>query len=389
MLRASAHGLVLWVVYHERILLVMGSLRMCHQNNPCCLQVHNTSYLDVQLCWDLQEVQLEPGLQQLAMQQQAGAAAARPAHVPAAADAATPEGPSDQGPSAPATSGDSIQQQQGEQEAQPTGAGEPALASTSSMLPLPPQLPSSCFAVSPASTVLRGGQSCMFTVGFASSEPGRCAALLSGRQYICHDASSDAGSPGSRPDDPQAAVSSLATPRAAKLAASATISRSLPGATGPVDQAAGAPEPEREARPLRLQVFGAGRPDGPVECLLFGAFGHPYAAAPQRRVQPLRVALEAEAVVPRLAVEQQQLEEWRCCSTHHPAEHPSYRRTLTLSNALAAPLAFQLGCSGPFRLLGVQPSVPQVRHSRVCGPPWAAGWLIGFHTLLDQQVRAW
>ncbi len=327
---------------------------------PSLLQVHNTSYLDVQLCWDLQDAQQLP-------MQLAGAAAA-PHMLLAAADAAeagAPEGPSEQGPPAAgaAAPGDCIQRQRDVLEVQSTGAGRPApaMASTSGGALLPLQLPRSCFTVSPASALLRGGQSCMFTVSFASSQPGRCAALLSGRQYISAAASSDAGSPGSGQDDAQAAVSSLATPRAAKLAAGATNRGSLPGAAGPAEPAAGSFEHLQEERPLRLQIFGAGRPGGPVECLVFGAFGHPCAAAPQRPVQLLRVALEAEAVEPHLAVEQAQLEDWRCRSTHHPAEHPSYRRTLTLSNALAAPLAFQLRCSGPFRLLGVRPSVPQVR----------------------------
>jgi hypothetical protein len=46
-------------------------------------------------------------------------------------------------------------------------------------------------------------------------------------------------------------------------------------------------------------------------------------------------------------------------SIHDSSTHPSYRRTLTLSNKHSCPLGFRLASSGPFSIVEAVPSVTQ------------------------------
>ena len=50
-------------------------------------------------------------------------------------------------------------------------------------------------------------------------------------------------------------------------------------------------------------------------------------------------------------------------TTPDPANAPSYRRTLTLTNACGMPASALLSATPPFVLLAVEPSVPQLPHS--------------------------
>lgn len=93
--------------------------------------------------------------------------------------------------------------------------------------------------------------------------------------------------------------------------------------------------------------------------LISGTF-HPYAGSPPTPLQPLQVDLSATAISARLEPDEHTDLEWVCQSTHDPRVHASYRRVVTMSNLQTCPLLFGMRTEGPFELLAVTPSAPQV-----------------------------
>lgn len=86
-------------------------------------------------------------------------------------------------------------------------------------------------------------------------------------------------------------------------------------------------------------------------------------------LQALRVDLSATTVAARLEPDENADLEFACQSTAPAATHASYTRVVTMSNLQTCPLLFRMHTEGPFELVAVTPSVPQVRRrDPVCFP---------------------
>ncbi|GFR52101.1 hypothetical protein Agub_g14614 [Astrephomene gubernaculifera] len=109
---------------------------------------------------------------------------------------------------------------------------------------------------------------------------------------------------------------------------------------------------------VQLRLWPRGESGDGVGVLLSGAF-HPYAGAPPTPLQPLRVDLQAMSVPSRLEPDGVEQLAWRVASIHQPLSHPSFVRSVTLSNTQACPQVFSLGVEGPWDLLAATPSIPQ------------------------------
>ena len=235
-------------------------------------------------------------------------------------------------------------------------AEEWASAATSALknglvrIAIDPPPAASPFDVTPPSAVIAPGAIAAFTATFASDAVGAYEGVLLGSHEVAQRPAKvklalygDASDRFIPPDDPCDDEPALGSPKG--------------GAKG---AAAG----------------GDGSADAPFRLSLIGGY-HPHAAPPPLQLEPLRVRIEAESLLPRLELDEPVAFE---CHAPLPDSHSSYRTTFTLTNRQAATLGFKLaaepgtaqaqlgiGTNAPFTITGVEASVPQD------GPhaPWA------------------
>ena len=120
------------------------------------------------------------------------------------------------------------------------------------------------------------------------------------------------------------------------------------------------------AVPFSSQIWPEGDNAESVGTLLTGTF-HPYAGSPPTPLQPLRVDLSATTIASRLEPDENTDLGFACRSTDAAAAHVSYTRVVTLSNLQSCPLLFRAHTEGPFELVAVTPSAPQVRVGGTAG----------------------